>query len=284
MQTASEAKFQVLKLKHLPPLSSTAASLLELLADENLSLGRLSKVISQDPAITARILGVANSAYFGQTTPIHSVEDAVIRVLGLNMVKSLAFSIAVSGAFDTRRCHGFDLKAHWFYSLATATLSRLICRGMSAECQPDPDELYLAGLLFDLGTLVLVHLFPDEYAQVLKRRQCSPQETISAIEESLVGITSRKAGAWLIARWHLPDTIVRVIEQTSAMGSEREVALVGFAADWVRQGVEGRHASSPEDLPLMDNLGLSASQWEIIKTTYLREEDELHAIAGMLAN
>ncbi|MCU7810600.1 MAG: HDOD domain-containing protein, partial [Candidatus Thiodiazotropha sp. (ex Notomyrtea botanica)] len=89
MQTASTATHKVLKLKHLPPLSSTATRLLELLADEDLSLELLSNVISQDPGISARILGVANSAYFGQTSPIHSVEEAVIRVLGLNMVRSL---------------------------------------------------------------------------------------------------------------------------------------------------------------------------------------------------
>jgi len=284
MQTASKAKQQVLQLKYLPPLSPTASRLLELLSDENLSLGGLSRVISQDPVITARILGVANSAYFGQTTPIHSVEDAVIRVLGLNMVKSLAFSIAVSGSFDTSRCHEFDMKTYWHHSLATAMLSRLICRGMSAENRPDPDGLYLAGLLFDLGTLVLVHLFPEDYARVLVRQRRSPQETLSSIEEALICITSRKAGAWLVARWHLPDTIVCVLEQSTLEGCEREVALVGLASHWVKEGFGELGVTSPHERLAMDILGLSAAQLDVIKTAYLREEDEIRAIASMLVH
>ena len=75
MQIASEAKQQILMLKQLPPLSATAARLLESLSNDNFSLSTLSGIISQDPGITARILGVANSAYFGQTKPIHSVEE-----------------------------------------------------------------------------------------------------------------------------------------------------------------------------------------------------------------
>jgi HD-like signal output (HDOD) protein len=212
------------------------------------------------------------------------VEDAVIRVLGLNMVKSLAFSIAVSGSFDTSRCHEFDMKTYWHYSLATAMLSRLICRGMGAEDRPDPDALYLAGLLFDLGTLVLVHLFPEDYAQVLIRQRRDPQAPLSAIEDELIGINSRKAGGWLLARWHLPDTIVHVLEQTPQQGSEREVALVGLAAGWVREGFDENQVSSPQGILPTDILGLSEAQLQVIRAAYLREEDEILTIAGMLVH
>lgn len=282
MQTASEAKFQVLKLKQLPALSPTAARLLEMLNDESLSLSALSRTISQDPAITARILGVANSAYFGQTKPIHTVEEAVIRVLGLNMVKSLAFSIAISGSFNTSACHGFDLEAYWYRSLATGILSKMICGSLAEEMRPDPDAIYLAGLLFDIGILVLVHLFPQDYAQVVRRVREQPQQDLPSLEQELVGISSREAGAWLMDRWHLPVLTVQVLAQLPATESKTEIALVRLAADWVRSPVvdlSGKDLAAGAGL-----LGLSATQLQTIHTEYLHKGDEIRSIASMLGS
>lgn len=283
MQTASEAKFKVLKLKELPPLSATASRLLELLRDEKLPLGKLARVIGQDPGIAARIFGVANSAYFGQTTPIHSVEDAVIRVLGLNMVKSLAFSIAISRVFETSRCRGFDLENYWYHSLATAILARLICNRMVVARPPDPDGVYLAGLLYDIGILVLAHLFPAEYAQVLGEGDGSHRE-LSLREEALVGISSRTAGAWLVDRWHLPEMVVRVVQQKPVVGSEVEVALVGLVADWVGKGFQPGSAVQHGIVSWARIFGLSESSLEGIKAVYLREDEEVRSIASMLVN
>jgi len=283
MQTASEAKFKVLRLKALPPLSATASRLLELLTDENLSLGKLAQVIARDPGIAARILGVANSAYFGQTSPVHSVEDAVIRVLGLNMVRSLAFSISVARVFETSRCREFDLENYWYHSLATAILARLICNHMAVSRRPDPDGVYLAGLLFDIGILVLVHLFPAEYAQVLREGGGSHRE-LGPREEALVGISGRTAGAWLADRWHLPEMVVQVVEQKPVAGSEVEVALVSLAADWVRKGFQPGPGVRAGTVSRARILGLSESGLEDIKAVYLRQDEEIRSIAGMLVN
>lgn len=282
MQSASEAKLQVLKLKQLPPLSPTASRLLELLSDEDLSLSALSRVISQDPAIAARILGVANSAYFGQTTPIHSVEEAVIRVLGLNMVRSLAFSIAISGSFDTSACDGFDLEEYWYRSLATAACSRQVCMSMQREVRPDPDGVYLAGLLFDIGTLVLVHLFAEDYAKVLFVLREKPLQDPTSLEEDLLGISCRKAGSWLTDRWHLPDMIVQVIEQNSLQEARCEVVLVGMAAEWVRNGFEQPSEANALQEERVRLLGLSEQQLETIHAECLRKDEEIRSIAGML--
>ena len=282
MQTASEAKQQVLNLKQLPPLSPTASRLLELLTDQDLSLSGLSQVIAQDPAIAARILGVANSAYFGQATPIHSVEDAVIRVLGLNMVRSLAFSIAISGSFDTSGCQGFDLEAYWHRSLATAECSRLLCRCIPQERRPDPDAAYLGGLLFDIGVLVLVHLFPADYAQVLVRQREIPHPDLALLEEMRVGISSRNAGAWLTDRWHLPDMIVRMVAQAPNREADVESTLVGMMAEWVRDGFAQPWEPAISLCEQADLLGLTIAQVNSVQVEYLRKDEELRNIAGML--
>ncbi len=276
MQTAGDVTYRILALKQLPPLSATAARLLELLSNENLSLAELSRVIGQDPIVTARILGVANSAYFGQLTPIHSVEDAVIRVLGLNMVKSLAFSIAISGVFDTSRCRGFKLENYWYDSLATATLAREICRHLSGAQALDLDSVYLAGLLFDIGTLVLVHLYPEAYAEVVQRLQAGRRQERQELEALVVGIGSQQAGAWLTDRWHLPPVVVRVLAQSPQEETRCQVAAVSLAADLVsnRNLADIEIPAIPEQLP-----GLTAETLVRIETQCRLRDEELHTFA-----
>jgi HD-like signal output (HDOD) protein len=277
MQTASIAKYQVLKLKHLPPLSATAVQLLELLADDDLSLEKLAQVISQDPGISARILGVANSAYFAQTKPVLTIEDAIIRVLGLNMVRSLSFSLAVSGAFDTKQCPNFNLEAYWYRALATAALSRMFAGHIKPAYKPDPDCVYLSGLLFDIGVLVLVHLYPDSYAAVLAKAEDADRQALSLLEEDLVGISSRDAGGWLLDRWHLPQTVVQVVQQDSQDGGI-EPALVAMAADWICQGVN-QEKDTAECSQMIAN-----EEIEIIQAEFLRQDEDIRTIANLLAN
>ncbi|MEJ2692456.1 MAG: HDOD domain-containing protein [Candidatus Thiodiazotropha sp.] len=280
MQPTREAKQQIIMLKQLPPLSATATRLLELLTNENISLEELARVIGQDPTVAARILGVANSAYFGQTQPIHTVEQAIIRVLGLNMVKSLAFSIAISRVFDAAKCKGFDLEAHWFRSLMTAMLSREICRRQSGFQASDLDAVYLAGLLFDIGTLVLVYLFPDEYAGVIRQLGDTPALDPLQLEEEVVGVNSRQAGAWLTDRWHLPPVVVQVVAQSPKEETRREVAAVSLAAD-----LAARREHSDRELPEVPEhlVGLTQEILADIEVQCRLRDEELLAIASVMA-
>jgi HD-like signal output (HDOD) protein len=279
MQTASVAKQHILMLKHLPPLSATAARLLETLHSENVSLSGLSKIISQDPGIAARILGVANSAYFGQTKAILTVEEAIIRVLGLNMVKSLAFSIAVSGVFDAKKCRKFDLERYWFTSLATATLARQICRHLEPADQAELDAVYLAGLLFDIGTLVLVHLFPEDYSQVIRQLDGQDPGGRQQLEEQILGINSQQAGAWLTDRWQLPPVVVRVVAQSEREETGCEVAAVSLAAELMTTLGPTETGMPPIPAKLE---GLSNDELTGIYLTSRQSDDELHAIASVM--
>ena len=287
MHPARQAKQQVLKLQHLPPLSATASRLLALLSDETLSLDHLARVINQDPGLSARVLGLANSAYFGQKNPILSVEDAIIRVLGLNMVKSLAFSIAVSGVFETSCCRSFDLRSYWSDVLSIATLARQVSIAVDVEEPLDPDAVYLSGLLLDIGVLVLVHEFPEDYAKVLLMSQQQADADILCLETELIGINHHEAGAWLADRWHLPQLIVKVIAQggeASVEGEQpKEVALVGAVSDWVKQGLSDDAGVEQNAPVLRDCCGLSSETIETIKTRFLDKEEEISVIAGMLA-
>ncbi|MES9850973.1 MAG: HDOD domain-containing protein [Candidatus Thiodiazotropha sp. L084R] len=288
MQTAQQAKDQILKLKHLPPLSATATRLLGLLSEEDLALNKLAEAINQDPGLAARILGLANSAYFGQQNPVLKVEDAIIRVLGLNMVKSLSFSIAVSGAFDISSCHNFDLRHYWRDALSLATLARQLSVKSRADDRPDPDAVYLAGLLMNIGVLVLVHVFPELYSKVLQiSRQQGSDANILALEKEYIGIDHCEAGAWLADRWHLPTLIVTVISQMSEQvghQQHKEVTLVGAVSCWLNRSDVDETLAKECTSALFDCCGLTAETLDHIKTGFLDKEDEINAIASLLAS
>jgi HD-like signal output (HDOD) protein len=284
----NQAKYKVQKLRYLPPLSATATRLLAMVGDDRFSLEDLAVVINQDPGLSARILGLANSAYFGQKNPILTIEDAIIRVLGLNMVKSLAFSIAVSGVFESSACRSFDLREYWSHSLSIATLSRQICLAVDRERRPDADGIYLAGLLFDIGVLVLVHEFPEEYSRVLLLVKEQPDRDMLQLEAELIGIDHRQAGVWLGHRWHLPESVVTIIAQALSEGGatdcECETALVGRVAEWVKSSLPGESKLTQAIPGLENSCGLSNERLETIKAGFLDKEDEIRMIAMMLAS
>jgi HD-like signal output (HDOD) protein len=287
MYLAKQAKQLVLKLQHIPPLSATATRLLDLMSKENLSLHELATVITQDPGLAARILGLANSAYFGQQNPVVRVEDAIIRVLGLNMVKSLAFSIAVSGAYDISDCSNFDLKRYWCDALSLAELARRFGSAVNSPEPVDPDMVYLSGLLMEIGILVLAHLFPERYNKVLQMSQQQTDGGILDLESEIIGINHQQAGAWLAHRWHLPSMVVMVIAQASEKvesGESKEVLLVGAVSHWLKRGLSDEVSTQQCRAILEECCGLNPESFDTIKSSFKDKEEEIGVLANMLAS
>jgi HD-like signal output (HDOD) protein len=194
-------------LPDLPPLPAVAQQILGQVTSEQVDIPRLSKTIEQDPALFGRIIGVANSAYFGCPDRIYTVSQAIVRVLGLNMVKSLALGIVLNEPFKQSSCHGFDLKQHWFQSMFTAMLCRWMARYVTKTDRDFSDQVYLAGLLSKLGELVLTHLFPSEMSDVYARQQIENDIDVLDLQAEIIGISSLEASAILAKKWHLPVSL-----------------------------------------------------------------------------
>jgi HD-like signal output (HDOD) protein len=194
-------------LPDLPPISAVAEQVIGHVTSEQIDIPRLSKTIEQDPALFGRIIGVANSAYFGCPDKIYTINQAIVRVLGLNMVKSLALGIVLNEPFKQSSCNGFDLKRYWFHSMFTALLCRWMARYVTKTDKDFSEQVYLAGLLSNLGELVLTHLFPSEMSDVYTRQQAETDVDALDLQAEIIGITSLEASAILAKKWHLPDSL-----------------------------------------------------------------------------
>jgi len=161
----------------------------------------LCEVVASDPPLAARMLGVANSAFFALPRQVYDVRTAIINVLGLDLARNLALSMAVNDCFDVRRCRELDLRRYWTMALVSAQLA-----GNAGNARPGAGvpagAVELCALLRDLGLLALAHVAPGETAQAL--RSTSRAVALGPALRQALGIDHRQALELLVGRWKLP--------------------------------------------------------------------------------
>jgi len=286
--SALEARLEVQKLNELPAMSLVVHQFLEAIQDADVGIDHLAHIIEKDPALLARIIGVANSAYFSPPEPVTTAEDAIFKVLGVNTTKSLALGIILSGPFDASRCPGFPLDEFWLESIFTATLAQGMAGLIRLDESPSPGEAYLAGLLHMIGVLAMVHLYPETMDRVIKRRKacCNPQEFI-VLEREQLNIDHTEVGAWLGRKWHLPQMVVQVMEncldKTYRGPHWQLVHLIGFCSRWAAAAI---HNGADDDYPCLSELDVLnvdiAHAGKQLGKVALRL-DELRLLAGEFA-
>tara|TARA_B100001123_G_scaffold425507_1_gene538419 strand:- start:320 stop:721 length:402 start_codon:yes stop_codon:yes gene_type:complete len=121
---AIDVRTQIRSIKELPPLPQNAQRLLQQLSNEDVDTRQLVELIESSPAIAVRTVALASSAYFARPVPVRSVQDAVVRVLGLNLTKNLITSAVVNAALEPSLCPGFQPERYWRDALLTALFAR----------------------------------------------------------------------------------------------------------------------------------------------------------------
>ncbi|MCD6151895.1 MAG: HDOD domain-containing protein, partial [Deltaproteobacteria bacterium] len=156
------------KIEELPTLPAVIPKLLSLMDNPKSSAAEVTEVISHDPALTAKLLKVANSAYYGFPAKISDLKHAVA-LLGFNLVKSLAISIGVIKNLPRgKQSAYFSASGLWLHSLAVATVMQDMGRRFYSR-DDNHDYLFIIGLLHDLGKVVLDQFFPESFNEVLEK-------------------------------------------------------------------------------------------------------------------
>ncbi len=280
------ARGKLTRLTSFPPLSRTANRILAAVGDPDLDATQMAEIIDEDPGLTARIIGLANSAYFGQTRAITTVREAIIRVLGLNMVKSLAMSISMAGVFDIKGCSAFDLENYWYKAMGTAVLARLISQRFSSALEVDTESVYLCGLLHNLGELLLAQVFPEALSEALLAFEETPEVGLWAIEKEYIGVNQLEAGAFVLKRWHLPDAITDVISNLELVEYEGPFPVhwetIKTANAWMMSDLLNGPASLPDNAGLLALPGMSAEVLTLIQEQIRDQRESLRAMARLL--
>jgi putative nucleotidyltransferase with HDIG domain len=191
----------------LPTLPTVIAKMLELVDNPKTSASSLSNLIMQDQVLTAKILKLANSSFYAFPRQIGTVKLALV-VLGFENVKEMALSLSVLNTFKGENNKHFDTSQFWQHAIAVGAGTRMLARD---TCHRLAGEGFVAGLLHDIGKIVLNQYLPKEFMEIqtliFERGKSS-----EAAEMEVLGVTHADVGAWLAERWNLPELLVEAIK------------------------------------------------------------------------
>lgn len=197
-----------LKLKHckdLPSPPGIASRILDLSEDEQASFADVADIISIDPALTAKVLRIANSPLYAKQRKIENLRQAIM-VLGLNSTMMLALSFSMVSGLEDKSATRLDHNLFWRRSLEAACACRLL--GKQLGCK-NTEDFFLAGLLSDVGMLALDKIMPDLYSSIANFQSSHP--ALIASEQAALGSDHACVGAWLLDHWKLPQRWVTAV-------------------------------------------------------------------------
>lgn len=183
---------------NLPSPSGTVLKVIRLCDSDRTSLAELADIIETDPALSAEILKYANSAFLATGIQVASVQKATVK-LGMKTVVVLALGFSLLANNRTGECEHFDYQRFWRTSLAKAIASRKLAQKSS---DLNPDELFICGLLSDIGSLSLATIFPEQYSGLLQENLS--ETDLKEREQGLFGIDSEELTSELFISWGLP--------------------------------------------------------------------------------
>jgi len=245
----------------LPSIPAVYNELMSVLQSPDASIQRIGATLARDMGMTAKVLQLVNSAFFGLRRHISSPEEAVT-FLGVDTVRALALTASAFSGFDASRCPLFSIEDMQQHSTTVAALAREAA-GFLKLSKAALDDAFVAGFLHDIGRLVLVSHHAGPYSHVLQA-VAGGQATLSAAEREVFGTTHAEVGGYLLWLWGLPDSIVEAVafhhqpsrSRDGAFGPTAAVHIANVAAEMTPNG---RPAVGNElDSAYLVRLGLDA--------------------------
>jgi HD-like signal output (HDOD) protein/prolyl-tRNA editing enzyme YbaK/EbsC (Cys-tRNA(Pro) deacylase) len=271
----------------IPPLADTAQKIIKLRVDPDATIDDITGVVETDPALAAQVVSWAASPYYGSAGKIRSVEDAIVRVLGFDLVINLALGLALGKTLALPKDHPQQATPYWQQSIYTAAIIEGLTRAMPRAERPESGLTYLAGLLHNFGYLLLAHVFPPHFSLICRQIEVNPHLHHSFVEQHLLGITREQIGSWLMRNWDMPEELVialRFQHDPHYAGEHHKYAnLVCLAVRLLRK--EGIGSGPLESIPdeLLERLKLSREKAQDVVKKVLEAEVLLRELAAQFS-
>lgn len=193
-------------MTRIPTIPYVISQVLAAVDNENLSASALAKMIERDQTLTMRVLTVANSPFYGFSRRISTIDLAIV-ILGLNTIKEIVMSLAIQKFFTNVGKTLFDVKGFWKYSVLCGAAGRVLARKMDYRLA---GEAFVAGLVHDIGILILIQYFASDFAEIRKKQRNHGMTFVEA-ENAVLRCTHADIGAWLARKWKLPENIEQAV-------------------------------------------------------------------------
>lgn len=248
-------------IRDLPSLSAVVVELLATMEQEDVDAHALGMKIALDQSLTAKTLRLANSSFYGMSSKVTTIHQA-IAVLGFHSIRTLVTACAVTGSFPASAKSGFNFKGFWRHSVATAVSAKLL----AVRLKFNPDTAFTAGLLHDIGTLVLATRFPAEYAHMLNHRRELDCYVVEA-EQAVFGLDHTTVGSALAAYWKFPEAMQKAVAEhhQAEAGGPVTLSLLVHAGNIIAHALdlseEEDDLAPPMSEAVWSALALSDAEW-----------------------
>jgi putative nucleotidyltransferase with HDIG domain len=267
-------------VRDLPSLPQVVMELQTTMQQEDIDTHALAARITLDSALTAKTLRLANSSFYGMPNKVTTIQQA-ISILGFHSIRTLVTACSVTTSFGPDRDPRFDFEAFWRHAIATAVCARVL----APHFKLNPDSAFTAGLLHDIGALVIVSQFPDAYQEVATHQREHDCQAMTA-ERSVLGIDHAAIGRALTAHWRFPPAIQEAVAEHHTIpghGAEITLATVVNLANILAHALDLSGTQDDQvpslSLALWHVPGLSDAAWDDV---FLETEKVFNDMCQML--
>lgn len=278
-------RFQSIRLRQrleetleLPPLPASSQRIIRLCANEKAGTDELCEVISLDPSLAAQVVSWASSPYYGAPGEIESVEDAIIRVLGFDMVMNLALGLSMGKALAVPENGPRHYDNYWFDAVSFASLMEIMVKKMPAKKRPRLGHAYLAGLLHNFGLLTIGAVLPPHFSILSRHLEVNAHLPTNLVEMHLLKLSREQIGAWLLRHWALPDGICNGIRYSKDLAYEGENAIIARMLNVCHNLI------NKEEIPLasQDMIGLDQTQLQSLYQDLKDNSDNIKLMVSLI--
>lgn len=238
----------------IPTLPEIILRINKLVDDPNMGCREIGELVGEDPPLAAKVLKIANSAFYGLSGECVSTEHAST-VLGVRVLRNVVTQAAVVSQFEHLEQGSFNLQELWLHAIHTGHVAAFLAKKSTVPTELAPDEFYVCGLLHDVGKVVMLEGLGPAYANAVQQAQ-GVGEPHSQAEQREYGFDHTAVGSIVATRWGLPDGIVGAIGghhgNDDALSESPEVAIVAVA-DRISHHLRD-FDEEPETVPVSANL------------------------------
>ena len=262
---------------NLPSMPQVLVQLIDRSHETEINLQSIARIVDKDAAISAKLLQLVNSAFIGARRSFTNLEQAVV-YLGGDTIRNLAISLSVQQVFRRVESNGLlSMDRFWYHSFLNGLLARNLA---TATGYPDPSEAYLAGLLHDIGKLLLWMAFPGKYAPLLLKGVRCHNGRLAFLEEEKLHVNHCSAGAWLCEQWRLPTLLADAVRYHHHPLEQVEQALPLTRIICLCDLLSHSSTEGQDCLEAADRFfGLSAQQ---VQALYEGVEEQIDELAGSM--
>lgn len=269
----------------IPPLPQSAQKIMKLRVNPDASIEELADLVETDPSLAAQVVSWASSPFYAAPGKIRSVEDAIGRVLGFDLVINLAVGLALGKTFTLPKDSAERTTPYWEQAIYTAAVIEGLARAMPVAKRPEMGLNYLAGLLHNFGYLVLAYIFPPHFKMICRHVEANPHVPPHLVDQHLLGVTRDQIGSWLMRYWDMPAEISTAIRYQHDPDYQGNLHLYANLAYLSLALLSERGIGSGSEMPippaLLERLGLTAEGAAKAADKVLEARDALRKLVNV---